>query len=153
MRCLCLNASRSGVCVCGQVAFEVGKLYHPNVSPVDGTMCENLLTATWGPTKKATDVLAVITSFLSQPNFGACPSSPLLPVVPAPLPRVCAACAWARSGACCSVVSHVCLFCPLSVCVRARAEAVIDDDAAVVISTDIAKYEAQARRAATGARK
>ena len=62
-----------------ELVFERGTLYHPNVSQEDGKVCENLLSKSWGPTKKVGDILSLIQEFLANPNFGAFAVSVLAP--------------------------------------------------------------------------
>lgn len=53
-----------------QLVFEIGKLYHPNISQVDGRVCEDMLSKSWGPTKRVTDIIHLIEEFMANPNFG-----------------------------------------------------------------------------------
>jgi hypothetical protein len=54
-----------------QINFKIGMLLHPNVSPADGSVCEALMTAVFGPTKNISHLAQAIVGFLAAPNLGA----------------------------------------------------------------------------------
>ena len=52
-----------------QIKFQLGVLYHPNVSSEDGTPCGDLFKG-FGPTKNVAYLAQILVDFLATPNVG-----------------------------------------------------------------------------------
>ncbi len=48
-------------------------LLHPNVSGEDGSVCGDIMSAVFGPTKNVTHLAQAIVDFLATPNLGKHP--------------------------------------------------------------------------------
>lgn len=49
------------------IAFST-KIYHPNVNPLNGALCEELYKAHWTPTKTIRSIIELILTLMHQPS-------------------------------------------------------------------------------------
>ena len=118
-----------------QIKFQLGVLYHPNVSSEDGTPCGDLFKG-FGPTKNVAYLAQILVDFLATPNVGTPCRCRLLVV-------------GITKGGACAGVGRACK-CQLYVVVVVATEHPMDEELVRLMTTDLPRYEAEARRMALG---